>query len=147
MTNLKKGFTLIELLLVIAILGVIAAAAIAAINPAKRINQANDSVLKNDIGSIATAMQTYYTLNQTYTASVAALVTSKDLKNEPKVPPAKTASYTVARSASCATAPYTNCEVAVSAAVNDPTTTNDVWCWRSLVNAAAEMAPAACTAN
>ena len=147
-TNLQKGFTLIELLIVIAILGVISAAVIAAINPAKRINQANDGSLKSDIGSIATAMQSYYTLNQFYPATVVALVTSGDMKTEPKIPPAKTTSYTVTRSAgvTCTTAPYTNCEVAVSGALNDPATVGNVWCWRSSTNIASEVAAAACTA-
>lgn len=145
---MKKGFTLIELLIVIAILGVIAAAVIAAINPAKRINQANDAALKSDVGSIATAMQAYYTLNQTYPATVAALVTSGDIKTEPKIPPARTVSYTVVRTAgtACTTAPYTNCESAIYGALNDPATAANVWCWRSSTNTAAETTVATCTA-
>ena len=70
---IKKGFTLIELLIAIAILGIIAAITMAAINPVQKLNQANDAKVKADIGSIATAAQTYYAKNQVYpaTASVA----------------------------------------------------------------------------
>ncbi|MBI5465397.1 prepilin-type N-terminal cleavage/methylation domain-containing protein, partial [Candidatus Gottesmanbacteria bacterium] len=56
----KKGFTLIELLVVIAVLAVLAAGVIVAINPGKRIRQANDAKIKNDIGQLATGLQAYY---------------------------------------------------------------------------------------
>ena len=55
------GFTLIELLIVIAILGILAAAVLVAINPQKRTRQARDAGRKNDIGSLATELQAYYT--------------------------------------------------------------------------------------
>lgn len=145
MKKFEKGFTLIELLIVIAILGVLAAAVIAAINPAKRIAQANDAALKNDVGAIATAMQAYYTTNQFYALDVAALVTSKDLKSEPKIPPARTVVYTVSRTAGCtAVAPYTGCEVSVSAPLNDPSLgAGSRWCWKSAVTGATEVTAAA----
>ena len=54
------GFTLIELLIVIAILGILAAAVLVAINPQKRTRQARDAGRKNDIGSLATELQAYY---------------------------------------------------------------------------------------
>src|SRR3990167_7752376 len=56
-----RGFTLIELLIVIAILGILAAAVLVAINPAKRTRQARDAARKNDVGSLATEIQAYYT--------------------------------------------------------------------------------------
>src|SRR3989338_1583517 len=67
--SLKKGFTLIELLVVIAIVGVLASAVLVAINPAERIAEARDSQTKNDIGSIATGLTTYYTRKLVYPQS------------------------------------------------------------------------------
>ena len=48
--KLFGGFTLIELLIVIAILGILAAAVLVAANPGKRTKQARDAARKNDIG-------------------------------------------------------------------------------------------------
>lgn len=136
----NKGFTLIELLVVIAVLGVLAAGVIVAINPLKRMQQANDAKIRNDVGQIATAMQAYFTTTQYYPATVATLVNSKDLKNEPLTPAGLV--YTVTRVAdpACTVAPYTNCEVAVSAPLNDPLVTGNVWCWRSSLGTAVEAA-------
>ena len=39
----KKGFTLIELIIVVAIIALLAAATFVAVNPAKRIGEANDA--------------------------------------------------------------------------------------------------------
>lgn len=59
----RKSFTLIELLIVIAILGVLAAAVLVAINPAKRTSQARDAKRKSDIAQVATALETYSIAN------------------------------------------------------------------------------------
>ena len=56
-----KGFTLIELLIVIAIVGVLAAIVLVALDPAEKLRQARDSGRKSDIGQLATAMEAYYT--------------------------------------------------------------------------------------
>lgn len=48
----SKGFTLIELLIVIAILGVLAAAVLVAINPGQKINAARNSRVRADLASI-----------------------------------------------------------------------------------------------
>ena len=146
----RKGFTLIELLIVIAVLGVIAAGVVVAINPAKRIKQANDAKIRNDVGQIATAMQAFYTANQYYPATVALLSGasgSGDLKVEPKVPPTGTAVYSVSRTAdpACTTSPYTGCEVAVFATLNDVVTDAEEWCWKSSTGTAAAVATGACT--
>ena len=50
--KLFRGFTLIELLIVIAILGILAAAVLVAVNPKKRQDQAKDANIKADVGSI-----------------------------------------------------------------------------------------------
>ena len=64
--NAKRGFTLIELLIVIAILTIMAAAVIAAVNPAKRSRQARDAARKQHINNIANALIGYYTLTFHY---------------------------------------------------------------------------------
>lgn len=61
-----KGFTLIELLIVIAILGILAAAVLVAINPAKRLRQARDAKRKQDINAITNALIGYNTLTGNY---------------------------------------------------------------------------------
>src|SRR5579859_3969084 len=99
---MQKAFTLIELLVAIAIVGIIAAAVLVAINPAQKIKQGNDSKAKSDIGQIATALTAYYVSHQYYpdssTASVVStdLTTSNELTDYPTVP---NASYTYAYTA------------------------------------------------
>jgi len=58
----KTAFTLIELLIVIAILGVLAAAIMVAINPGKRSAQARDALRKSQVNSIANALVGFYAL-------------------------------------------------------------------------------------
>lgn len=145
MKIVQKGFTLIELLIVIAILGVLAAAVVTAINPVKKIKQANDAKIKNDIGQIATAMQAYYTLNASYPAELSTLETAQELK---KLPVAPTGSaYNLAISpAGCTTAAKTCTEVRISAVLLDPAVATNVWCWRTSTQTTVEVLPAACTA-
>lgn len=82
------GFTLVELLLVIAIVGILAAAIIAAIDPVPKINLARDSTLKSDMGQIANAIASYYTGNnaKTYPLTLAELIKPgvDELKSLPK---------------------------------------------------------------
>lgn len=58
-----KGFTLIELLIVIAVLGVLAAGVLVAIDPIDKINAANDAKVQGDIGAIGRAMESYAALH------------------------------------------------------------------------------------
>jgi type IV pilus assembly protein PilA len=55
----KKGFTLIEVLLVIAMLAILAAVVIVAINPGKQFGEAQDAQRRNDVRSIMDAVQQY----------------------------------------------------------------------------------------
>jgi prepilin-type N-terminal cleavage/methylation domain-containing protein len=55
----KSGFTLIELIIVVAIIALLAAATFVAVNPARRIHEANDAQRWADVTSIADAWATY----------------------------------------------------------------------------------------
>lgn len=57
--NSVKGFTLIELLIVIAILGVLAAAVVVVLNPAELLAQARDAQRLQDLASINSAISLY----------------------------------------------------------------------------------------
>lgn len=59
--NLSKGFTLIELLVVIGILGILATALIATIDPFEQLKKTNDANLKNAAVEVANANLRYYT--------------------------------------------------------------------------------------
>jgi prepilin-type N-terminal cleavage/methylation domain-containing protein len=138
----RKGFTLIELLIVIAILGVMAAAVLAAINPITKINQAKDSNIKSDVSAISNAMQAYYTgiagggTNPSYPAALSSLA-----PNELKVAPA--AAYLLATApASCTSATCTSAAVYATLASD----TTKVWCWKSDGTAPASITTGTCTA-
>ncbi len=60
----EKGFTLIELLVVILIIGILAAIALPAF--LNQRSKAQDSTAKSDVRTAQTAMETWYTDNQTY---------------------------------------------------------------------------------
>jgi prepilin-type N-terminal cleavage/methylation domain-containing protein len=138
----KRGFTLIELLVVIAVLAVLAAGVIVAINPRKRINQANDAKIRNDIGQIATALEAYYTTNQHYPTALADLTASQDLKVVPVPPAGGGGAYTYTANANCAVgaAPWTGCEATVYETLRDPLVVGNVWCWQSKTGTAIEIA-------
>lgn len=135
------GFTLIELLIVIAILGILAAAVLVAINPGKRTRQAQDAARKSDIGAIATAISAYYTTPGAgkYPADFAALTTSGDLKQVPTDPVSGAAySYSLSSDSS---------EASVWATLGDPTSGagNWTWCYQSRTNKAQEITAGSCT--
>src|SRR3989344_3263705 len=89
-----SGFTLIELLVVLAVLAVVAGAVVTTINPLQQINRGNDGKVKSDIGQIATAIQAYYTVFQSYPSTTTDLTVSKDLTSWP-TPPTGYSAYTI----------------------------------------------------
>ncbi|MBI2599192.1 prepilin-type N-terminal cleavage/methylation domain-containing protein [Candidatus Curtissbacteria bacterium] len=95
--QLRAGFTLVELLIAIAILAILSAGVLVAINPAKRQNQAEDAQIKSDIGQIATAAQSYFSsgIVGSYPTNLTVLVTNSDLKNLPTPPNSVSYEYAV----------------------------------------------------
>jgi prepilin-type N-terminal cleavage/methylation domain-containing protein len=58
--RIQSGFTLIELLVVLGILGILAAALLAAINPVEQLKKAQDTSLKNVASQYVSASVRYY---------------------------------------------------------------------------------------
>lgn len=142
--KLFRGFTLIELLITIAIMGILAAAVLVAINPAKRQNQAKDANVKSDIVNIATALQTYYTVKGYYPVqgtAMADLVANGDL-TATITPP--TGSYTFTSApAGCDNSTTLCTGVSVRYALFDPAAAGNLWCFRSSLGKASEVTAAA----
>ena len=62
----SSGFTLIELLVVIGILGVLAAALVATIDPFEQLKKADDAKIKNISVEFQTALVRYYTTHSSF---------------------------------------------------------------------------------
>lgn len=150
-----RGFTLIELLIVIAILGILAAAVLVAINPTKRQNQAKDSNVQADIASLATALQAYYTAPGagSYPTVLADLVTNGDLKQLPTPNGAVAAYQTNYKTdpdsgTTCgptSATPTVSCnEAAIFYLLHDQASGGtEVWCWESVTGKAQKITTAA----
>ncbi len=130
---IKKGFTLIELLVTIAVLAVVMAAVLGAINPQQKILAGRDAQTQSGIGQLATALQSWSSQSATGAYPTAAqglnqLVTDGELQVLPAVVVGAGAwNYQVAGAA-----------VSVSAAMQATRNTAQgvVWCWRSATNVA-----------
>jgi len=70
MKFISKGFTLIELLIVIAVLGILAAVVLVAIDPIEQLARGRDAGRKTSVGQLGRALQAYYTVQGTYFAAV-----------------------------------------------------------------------------
>jgi prepilin-type N-terminal cleavage/methylation domain-containing protein len=82
--ELREGFTLIELLIVIAVLGVLAAVVLVAINPVQQLARTRDIGRVSSVTQIGHAMESYYTShNGAYPTTLAALVTAGELSTVP----------------------------------------------------------------
>ena len=135
----SKGFTLIELLVVIAILGVLLVGSLVAINPVQKINLAKDANAKAGVDQVASALQSYYTQNQTYPATVAAMVgATGELRAEPKDSTGTSFTYNKI-AAGCTTACT---DASLSFPLLAPATAGNLWCWRSAVGKASEVTAA-----
>src|SRR3989344_1912553 len=155
--KLFRGFTLIELLIVIAILGILAAAVLVAVNPKKRQDQAKDANIKADVGSLATALQAYYTApgqgsypDNAVGEGLQLLVDNGDLKQKPTPPNGSTTvAYVYGISPGTCdldAVPVVLCEESyVYADLVDDDTDTLLWCWESIEGKAEAEALAACT--
>lgn len=63
---MKKGFTLVELLIVIALIGVLAVAVLAAINPLEQLNRARDTGMESDASQLLAAIDRYYATQEEF---------------------------------------------------------------------------------
>jgi len=146
--KLFKGFTLIELLIVIAILGILAAAVLVAIDPGKRTRQAQDAQRKNEIGSLATELQGYYTSpgSGCYPTALTVLADEGYLKQMP-LDPVSDAAYDYVTSGPGVCTPAGPTEVALYSTLADPFGTVGHWCFQSSTGSVSEVTAAtACTA-
>jgi general secretion pathway protein G len=66
-----KGFTLVELLVVVALLGIMAATALVAIDPIGQLQKSHDARIKTDLETIQRALELYYQDNGKYPTSSA----------------------------------------------------------------------------
>ena len=149
---LKRGFTLVELLVVMAVLGVLMAGIIIAINPIQQMARARDASRKNAIGQIGTALAGYYTAHSAvYPAADAnwlvgtaadpdGLVYAGELKS---APPSQT--YSAAGASTC---PVANFNVnGYCYAVAGAAPAQEAVAWTNLESASARANCAALTPN
>lgn len=62
----SKGFTLIELLIVIAVIGVLAAVILVAIDPVEQLGRGRDAGRKSSVAQLGRALEAYFTVNGGY---------------------------------------------------------------------------------
>ena len=77
---LAKGFTLVELLIVIALIGVLAVAVLAAINPLEQLNRARDTGMESDASQLLAAIDRYYASQEEFPWVTVDEVASNDVE-------------------------------------------------------------------
>lgn len=92
-SSFSLGFTLIELLIVIAVLGVLAAVVLVAINPLEQLARGRDAGRKSTSGQLAKAVLAYYTSQNTNwplpdNQWISSLVSAGEVKTVPAQLPA-----------------------------------------------------------
>ncbi len=89
MRRARRGFTLIELMIVVAIIGILAAAAVPSFIDAT--DEARVARIQADLSTVGSAVEIYYAKNGKYPAALSDLVADSDgrggyLRAEPKPP-------------------------------------------------------------
>lgn len=79
MKKRMKGFTMIELLIVIAVLGILAVAVLAAINPIEQINRGKDTGSRSDAEQLISGIERFYATKGYYPWQVSATDTNSAL--------------------------------------------------------------------
>lgn len=124
-----------ELLVVIAVISVLSAIVVVAINPAKKLAQSRDAVRKSSLQQIVTALASYYTQNSSYTAALTDLVTTGELKSLPKTPSGGVDYSYVPNPSTCTSAAKTCLNAAVYDTYEQPNTAcatgTAYWGWTS----------------
>ena len=128
-------------------MGILAAAALAVVNPTKRQNQAKDTQIKTDVGQVATALSASYTSGgkNTYPLDLNTLVSSGDLKSLPTPPAGGSYEYVVDPIGCLGTDTSPCTSSGVSEPLFDPNLSGNLWCWQSSTGQAQELSPAVCT--
>lgn len=94
--KLQRGFTLIELLIVIAVLGVLAAVVLVAIDPVEQLARGRDSGRKSSISQLGHALEAYATANNSAYPAIAAWMTTLTNTGDVKIAPDGTGGTVIA---------------------------------------------------